>query len=174
MSRLLLAALLWTFATLPCHAATNLELGTTTHVSVHLEGPNASIGLGIGVQYFEETFAPFLGVTEKIHIVTFYPTAMGRLFLNEGTTRSFLEVRATKEISSVSGETPDFILGTYDEFLDDWSGSLGFGFRAGLNERLRVGGALELFAEFQTFSDREDTIRGGTAFRVFLDYALAP
>ena len=172
MPRLLLAAFVWMVTTLPCQAATLFELGTTPHVSIHLEGRRASVGLGISAFHYEQSFPTLLGAGE-IRVWTFNPTVISRLYLSGGDTRSFLEARVTKEIPSVSSDSP-FLLDDYDEFYDDWGGSLGFGFRAGINERFRVGGAVDAYAEFETFSDRENTIRGGTAFRVFLDYALSP
>ena len=174
MARLLLAALVLWLTASPCQASTELELGTAPHVSVHLEGHRASLGLGISVQYYEDTFFANFSNDDKIHILTFHPSAIGRLFLSDGTTRSFLEVRASKEVSSVNGEYPDYVVGDYGEFLDDWTASLGVGLRAGINERLRVAGAVDAWAEFQTFEDREDAIQGGTSFRVSVGYALSP
>ncbi|HET9251681.1 MAG TPA: hypothetical protein VFP58_06150 [Candidatus Eisenbacteria bacterium] len=171
MARLLVVALGSVFLSLPCQAATMLELGTAPHVSVHVEGKRGSVGLGLSASYREDTYPSSLGA-EEVRIWTFSPFAIARLFLSDGTTRSFLEVRASREISSVSGETPEFFSPGYEELYDNWTTSLGAGLRAGINDRLRIGGAVDAWAKFYTFSDREDSIHGGTAFRVFLDYVL--
>ena len=171
MPRLVLAAFVWLVTALPCYAATNLELGTFPNVSVHFEGNRASIGLGLSANYSEQSIPSFLG-TEQVHVWVLTPSAIARLFLNDDATRSLLELRVSREVSSVTGSSFLFVP-DLDEFYDDWSASLGAGLRAGINERFHVGGAVAASVEFETFSSGDDTIRAGTTFRVFLDYALS-
>lgn len=126
MSRVLLAAFVWMFTTVPCQAATTLELGTTPHVAVHLESQRASVGLGVGVYYFEESFPTILGM-EETHTWVFSPSAVARLFLSDGNTRSFLEARATKGITALTRDSEGFYSSDIDQYYDNWTTSLGVG-----------------------------------------------
>ena len=170
MNRTLVTMALWSVMALPCQAKTVLEIGTTPHVSLHVEGERASFGVGLSVFYRDDQVPTSEGY-EEIHMWLFTPSAGARLFLNrEGSARSFLEARASRGIASASGV--GFIAETLEEFYDNWTASFGAGVLATIHDRVRVGGAVDARAEFLTEPAVEDSFQIGSSFRVFLDYVL--
>src|SRR5262245_42726964 len=154
---------------IPSRAETILELASTPNVGVRWEARQFAVGLGLGATWDTYTNYGLFGI-DDVSIVTLRPEVSFQAFLNgKPEARTFLELNILKPIPIVSSEFQKEFL---EDVSDDWGLAGGFGLRSELNDRFRVGGAVDADFTLRTIGNADTKVTAGTRFRGFVQYRL--